>query len=29
MAADGLDSMMAMPQLKARFWRRWLEWTGT
>ena len=29
MAAEGLDSMMAMPQLKARFWRRWLEWTGT
>lgn len=28
MAAEGLDSMMAMPQLKARFWRRWLEWTG-
>ena len=29
MAAEGLESMMAMPQLKARFWRRWLEWTGT
>ena len=29
MAAEGLASMMAMPQLKARFWRRWLEWTGT
>ena len=29
MATEGLDSMMAMPQLKARFWRRWLEWTGT
>ena len=29
MAAEGLDSLMAMPQLKARFWRRWLEWTGT
>lgn len=29
MAAEGLDSMMAMPQLKARFWRRWLDWTGT
>ena len=29
MAAEGLDSMMAMPRLKGRFWRRWLEWTGT
>ena len=29
MATEGLDSMMAMPRLKARFWRRWLEWTGT
>lgn len=29
MAAERLESMMAMPQLKARFWRRWLEWTGT
>lgn len=27
-AAEGLDAMMAMPRLKARFWRRWLEWTG-
>lgn len=29
MATEGLDSMMAMPRLKARFWRRWLQWTGT
>lgn len=29
MAAEGLDAMMAMPRLKARFWSRWLEWTGT
>lgn len=29
MAAEGLDAMMAMPRLKGRFWRRWLEWTGT
>ena len=28
LASEGLDSMMAMPRLKARFWRRWLEWTG-
>lgn len=28
LAAEGLDAMMAMPRLKARFWRRWLEWTG-
>ncbi len=26
LAAEGLDSMLAMPRLKARFWRRWLEW---
>lgn len=28
LASEGLDSMMAMPRLKARFWRRWLDWTG-
>lgn len=28
LASEGLDSLMAMPRLKARFWRRWLEWTG-
>lgn len=28
LAAEGLDAMMAMPRLKARFWRRWLDWTG-
>lgn len=27
LVAEGLDSMLAMPRLKARFWRRWLEWT--
>ncbi len=27
MASEGLDSLLAMPRLKARFWRRWLEWT--
>lgn len=29
MASEGLDAMMAMPRLKARFWHRWLEWTGS
>jgi len=28
LVSEGLDSMMAMPRLKARFWRRWLDWTG-
>lgn len=28
MWSEGLESMIAMPRLKARFWRRWLEWTG-
>lgn len=27
LVAEGLDSLAAMPRLKARFWRRWLEWT--
>lgn len=27
MVSEGLDSMMAMPRLKARFWRRWIEWS--
>jgi DNA polymerase len=25
--AEGLDAMLAMPGLKARFWRRWLAWS--
>lgn len=25
---EGLDAMMAMPRLKARFWRRWVEWSA-
>mgnify|MGYP001815134744 CR=1 FL=1 len=25
---EGLESLMAMPRLKARFWRRWIEWTA-
>jgi DNA polymerase len=24
--AEGLDSMLAMPRLKAKFWRNWLDW---
>lgn len=28
MAGEALESMLSMPRLKARFWRRWLEWTG-
>ena len=28
MVSEGLDSMMAMPRLKARFWRRWMEWSA-
>ena len=28
MVVEGLASMLAMPRLKARFWRKWLDWTG-
>jgi len=27
MVCEGLDAMMAMPTLKARFWKRWIEWS--
>ena len=27
LATEGLDSMQSMPRLKARFWRKWLDWT--
>lgn len=27
--SEGLDAMMAMPRLKAKFWRRWIEWSAT
>ncbi|WP_407874392.1 hypothetical protein [Qipengyuania nanhaisediminis] len=27
--SEGLESLLAMPRLKARFWRRWVEWAGT
>ncbi|MEM6826749.1 MAG: hypothetical protein AAF553_02280 [Pseudomonadota bacterium] len=26
---EGLDGLISMPSLKARFWRRWMEWTAT
>ncbi len=26
LTSEGLDSLMASPRLKARFWRRWIEW---
>ncbi|MEO0690403.1 MAG: uracil-DNA glycosylase family protein [Pseudomonadota bacterium] len=29
LTCEGLDSLMNMPRLKARFWRRWIEWTAT
>ncbi len=28
MVSEGLESMMSMPRLKARFWRRWIEWSA-
>jgi DNA polymerase len=28
LANEGLDSLMSMPRLKARFWRRWIEWSA-
>lgn len=28
LVSEGLDSMMAMPRLKAQFWRRLIEWTA-
>ncbi len=28
MVSEGLDAMMAMPRLKTRFWRRWMEWSA-
>lgn len=28
MLTDGLDSLLAMPRLKARLWRRWIEWSA-
>lgn len=28
MATETLGAMLDMPQLKARFWRRWMEWSA-
>lgn len=28
LVTDGLDSMLSMPRIKARFWRRWIEWSA-
>ena len=28
MISEALDAMMALPQLKARFWKRWIEWSA-
>lgn len=27
MVSVGLDALLGMPKLKARFWRRWIEWS--
>ncbi|MBU7579428.1 MAG: hypothetical protein KAF27_03010 [Porphyrobacter sp.] len=27
--SETLDALMEMPRLKARFWRRWMEWSAT
>jgi DNA polymerase len=27
MVSEGLESLIAMPRLKARLWRRWIEWS--
>ncbi|HSJ78686.1 MAG TPA: hypothetical protein VK913_08125 [Erythrobacter sp.] len=29
MVSETLDSLMEMPRLKARFWRRWMEWSAS
>lgn len=28
MVSEGFESLLAMPRLKAKFWRRWIEWTA-
>jgi DNA polymerase len=28
LASETLDALMNMPRLKARFWRRWIEWSA-
>jgi DNA polymerase len=29
MSSEALDALMDMPRLKARFWRRWMEWSAS
>lgn len=29
LSSEALDALMNMPRLKARFWRRWMEWSAT
>jgi DNA polymerase len=29
MSSEALDALMEMPRLKARLWRRWIEWSAT
>jgi len=29
MASETLEAMLHVPRLKARFWRRWMEWSAT
>ncbi|KPF65306.1 uracil-DNA glycosylase family protein [Porphyrobacter sp. AAP60] len=29
MVSETLESLMEMPRLKARFWRRWMEWSAS
>ncbi len=29
MVSETLDALMEMPRLKARFWRRWMEWSAS
>ena len=28
MVSEGLESLMTMPHLKKKFWRRWIQWAG-
>ncbi|MEL6737731.1 MAG: hypothetical protein AAFO28_02285 [Pseudomonadota bacterium] len=28
LVSEGLDTLLDMPRLKARFWRRWIEWSA-
>jgi DNA polymerase len=28
MVSETLEAMLHMPRLKARFWKRWIEWSA-